>query len=284
MDDMRISPVSQITPVSQTPAVERTRQAQEAQEPKAVEDARGQRQDQDTAAIEEGRTPAREQELDNVVAVSEHGDTLQVIEEIKANSVGETELPDKKEIAENARDEAAEQAQQREEIRERQTQAAETASEAIEEARRLQDIEVTPAATVADGSEPAAATGDAVADTAAAASQAPSSYAGVTDQQLEQMYRDGVISRQDYESEMEARDAKAEANATNNSELADRMSGLNAIASEGRIVDEAIDRAYSGESANSASVSREVLEAMGIGENEERSENGVPDFTVSTVQ
>ncbi len=283
MDDIRISQAEQITPISKTPAVQSMNEAAKSQATKAVEDAEVSHKDADKARQE--ALTEQEKQLENVVAVSEHGDTLQVIDETKAEAATDTSLPDMEDTAKNARVAAAEDQAAREAVVARQQEAAEAAAEAIEEARNVPDIEITQAAVIEGTSNVAAgATGADVADEMAAASQAPLSYAGVTDQQLEQMYLDGTISRQDYESEMESREADVALAQANNSAVSNEISGLSGVKTESENLNAAIDKAYSGESTYSTDTAKEVLEAMGAGSQDQRTSGGVPDFTVSSVQ
>ncbi|WP_176762424.1 hypothetical protein [Eubacterium oxidoreducens] len=70
------------------------------------------------------------------------------------------------------------------------------------------------------------------------------SYAGMSNQQLEQLYLQGKISRADYESEIEAREERIESLQNTNSQAIEKMTGYQAVSEEATRVGDAIKEAY----------------------------------------
>ena len=95
---------------------------------------------------------------------------------------------------------------------EAEAQAREQAREITSEA--LETQEVTKEATDAQ-----LAAEEAQQDATERAAQQPSTFAGISNQQLEQMYRDGQISQYAYDSEIEAREAREEEMRAENEEF-----------------------------------------------------------------
>lgn len=203
------------------------------------------------ARTEEARR-RREELREDVVAVSEDGDTVQVSEE------GSEELIESRDGSVTARDEngtsaaaaqtegdrqeinapeiemAAEEEQavneettgtpppepRAEEIRaEAEAEAEKIAAEAQEQAREITSEALEEQAAAREVSEEQATAEAAEESAQARQAQRPSTFAGVTNQQLEQMYRDGQISRYAYDSEIEAREVREEELRDENEEL-----------------------------------------------------------------
>ncbi|MCR5665828.1 MAG: hypothetical protein K6G01_03260 [Eubacterium sp.] len=75
------------------------------------------------------------------------------------------------------------------------------------------------------------------------------SYAGMSNQQLEQLYQQGKISRHDYETQMEVREERVESQQSENSQETEEMAGYSALSEEADRMGEAIKEAYE-ETAN----------------------------------
>lgn len=89
------------------------------------------------------------------------------------------------------------------------------------------------------------------------------SFAGYTSSQIERLYQQGRISRQDYEREMANRRDRNEATASNNAQTEREMARLNGTLSRAQMDASAIDAAYgSGSNANSPASASERIDAM----------------------
>ncbi len=129
--------------------------------------------------------PDKEQELDHVVAVSEHGDTVQVSDE--ANAASEQNEVEEETSAAQILKEQNEAAALSEE---------ENVQEAVESKNRIEEEENFEAESTG--------------------------YSGVTDGELEEMYLEGDISRDDYEKEVEEREAESEDRITRAEEMQEK--------------------------------------------------------------
>ena len=126
-------------------------------------------------------------------------------QEIEAPEIAEAQPSPAAESLQQAAQKRAEEAEQR--VREREQQAAE-AEAAAREARAQTDDAIRDAqARAADAAE---APEPEVNEVEAEPQSNVTTYAGITNQQLEQMYRDGEISRYDYDAEIAAREARQE--------------------------------------------------------------------------
>ena len=159
-----------------------------------------------------------ERELDNVVAVSEHGDTVQVSEE------GEERLETEASLAAADEEESAAQ------ILLEQDEESESAAQILLE----QDEESESAAEILLEQNEAAAVSRESNVTEAMQRQREleneenfeaesTNYAGYTDQQLEQMYMKGEISQSDYQREIDSREERVEAMQQQNSENSEEL-------------------------------------------------------------
>ncbi len=222
-----------------------------------------------TKEAEPEKVPPAQEELENVVAVSKDGDTVQVKPETEealelrgSFSVSEDNGSAADEIRDRMMEDFEEmKAESREAIlaqREAQAQAAEAARE-----------------NASDENTEASESG--------AVSAVSQSLTGISDAQLEKMYVDGSISRYDYDREMQSRESATEAAKANNSEASRQMGVINAESANEKQTSEAIESAYGGDSALPPQIAKDVLEAMDIGERAAQ-ENAIPDYTVSSVQ
>ena len=195
---------------------------------------------------------------ENVVAVSDHGDTVAVSDEgEELNDLAQTTSVSAMSDEED-KESAAEILMEQSEAMSEETQKILQSQQ--EEIRQIEDEENF--------------------ETAAAAS-----YNAYSDQQLEQMYLKGEISRIDYQREMESRDAAEEANGEENEEFSEEMSGLSAIENQTANSMNAIQTAYASDSTTMSA--QERLGAMeNLDENMNADENALErraeqDFQVS---
>lgn len=80
--------------------------------------------------------------------------------------------------------------------------------------------------------------------------QTSSNFAGISDDRLEQMYLQGEISRYDYETEIESREAEREQRAEDSGAFSDRMNRLDAVGRQTDNNAEAIRDATSGQASD----------------------------------
>ena len=179
----------------------------------------------------------REEERENVIARSEDGDTLQVepedaditdedIGEVTARSQNPPQIPP--EVEEN----------EAPEVEPPEIPPVEVAPPPPPPVTIEVETEAEATAAVAeDGTETTAEqTAEAAGedDTEQAVQQTSSNFAGISDDRLEQMYLRGEISRYDYETEIESREAEREQRAEDSGAFSDQM---NTIERVGRKVD-----------------------------------------------
>ncbi len=89
------------------------------------------------------------------------------------------------------------------------------------------------------------------------------SYAGITNQQLEQLYLDGIISRYDYETELSDREAILEAASGNDKAHLEKMMGYESSLNKTENTAQAISTAYSTEKTSyKPQTAENVLQAM----------------------
>ncbi len=212
----------------------------------------GAQRTEEESTVEEARR-RREELREDVVAVSEDGDTLQVSEEgneellesrdgsfavrtggdgaqedvtgtYGPKSKNELQEIDAPEIASERREApkppepSTEELQERlteriqEEAAEKSKEARETAAREARDARAMEDVRMPDSReTRAEEPENAQETQEAVEEKETQRmAERITTYAGISNQQLEQMYRDGQISQYDYNSEIEAREARRE--------------------------------------------------------------------------
>ncbi len=175
----------------QTPEIQASRVQTPKVQPQAVtERPEVQTPDQTREAAETVREPR--QDLENLVSVSEDGDTVQVSEE--ANEAYEDDAFGKVVVKEDQQPNT------------NQMEIASTAVNiepvyidfSVEEPEPIQDVEVVTPVT---------------------------SYAGYTDSQLQLMYREGQISQYSYERELAAREERRSGSAEEGSAFSAEMTG-----------------------------------------------------------
>ncbi len=191
-------PNTQMNPVTpDNTAVRRTPETTPAVQPE-------QPRPEETAAEQK----REDKELENVVSISKDGDTVQVKPEssqkLEDDAFGTViKLPDD---AEKEKEETAQQIKENEKRREELEEAIERNQEAAE--RRAENAEKQAGEAKEDQDE---LLGNIT------------SYAGYTDSQLETMYLKGDISKIDYDKEMNSREERREAEATNTTEFNQTM-------------------------------------------------------------
>ena len=175
----------------------------------------GQREREQTESARETARERREAALQNVVSRSEDGDTVQVSDD------GEQELIESTEGAVVSRDTAAAEAQR-------------TAEEDIEiepvEAPEIEPMEAPEITPV-------------TADTDNTTDRNITSFAGYTDQQVQQMYLEGEISQNDYNAEIERREESRESSRADSEQMNTTMGRLEEADSRVQRADFAIETA-----------------------------------------
>ena len=207
---------------------------QETPVDRAVADRREKERTESDRETEKQRT---REDLENVVSVSEDGDTVQVSED------GATELEESASGAVVSRTDAEEKASIREE-------------EDIEiepvEAPEIEPIEAPEITPIENN------TGD--------DKRQINSFVGYTDQQVEQMYLEGEISQNDYNTEIARREEIEEARKAEGDKFSSDMSRLEEIDSRTERADIAIDMAV--KSGNEDIGIKERLDAVDSAFNE----------------
>ena len=197
---------------------------------RAIADSRKRAQEQDTREAQQRR---QEETLENVVSRSSDGDTVQVSDE------GAEELIESTEGAVVSMEQSA---------------AGETESRISEEDITIEPVEAPeitpiepPEITPVEESE-VAPTAEAEAALTAeededAASSVVTSFTGYTDQQVEQMYLEGEITQNEYNTEIARREEAREADSERGRQVNEDMRRLGEADSRTRMADFAIDTA-----------------------------------------
>jgi hypothetical protein len=167
-------------------------------------------------AAEERFTPAQ-RELENVISVSEDGDTVQASDKALEEMEKEDELGGRV----IAKPNAEEKSPARERIEQQRKEAEAAAKKRTEQIKEQAEVEAKRAKArkeeIEENTQKADDKKDARKEDRAAEAQKPSTYAGYSDTQLQQLYQKGVISKQDYDKEIENRkEAKQEQIEQNN--------------------------------------------------------------------
>lgn len=270
----------QATPVAPVPAAQAA-PAQNTQRIEPVTPERDQNADAASAA-ERIQTPAP-RELDNVVSVSKDGDTVQAspagVERLSDDSsvrvIGEQNAvqtirpeadfrTEENENQETALDRLQEDAARRAEVIKAGQESAERRAEALKEVAEDQSTASLSAtrervsATPDQASEPVRVD---VGDNAPG--RQVTSYAGISNQQLEQMYLQGTISKYDYDSEIASREERTEQAKADSQEFYQEGAAVAGIANQSMQNFNAIDEAYTREQTiDEARQATERVEAM----------------------
>lgn len=210
MADIRIDPVN-TSPVY--PAAPNAGNAARAQQNAAADRS----QDNKVQTPDDDKTKVSEKELEDVIAVSRDGDTVQASEiskeRLEEDAFGKMVVNEEKEEDNRLEEE------RKEEVKE----------EAVKEENREEAQEKY--------------------DTA----QNNMTYAGYTDAQLEQMYLKGDISKNDYDKEMEAREERLETEQEEDSANSERMVRLGAMAEDSERDAMELENAFSPDSSDTIS-------------------------------
>lgn len=222
----------------------------------------------DAAAAAEKVAVPVERQLDNVVSVSQDGDTVQaspasvdrldtdasvrVVGNEQNQAAERTPRPEvdfrTEEETETALDRLEEDAERRAEVIEAGAEEAERRAAALAEANEAQaqaseDAAVNPAAT-----ERVSATPEDQGVRVDVGDNAPerqiTSYAGISNQQLEQMYLQGTISKYDYDSEIASREERAEQAQANINEFTEEAASTVGVANQSQQNFNAVENAY----------------------------------------
>lgn len=247
------------------------------------------RRDEDRRAAVAAEKPEKrtERELENVVSVSEDGDTVQaspksvekLTEEASVRKIAGEEndqrdtavRPEANFRTDDEDDRAEKLAEQKERTEEAARERKEEMLERVEEEqkRRAEVME-----KIEDQNEPKAERVPATREQAAepvrvdvgenSPERKVTSYAGVTDQQLEQMYLKGTISKYDYDTELSSRAERQESAERNSREFNQNSAEMIGAANQTRQNFNAIEDAYDNqdETADEARKATERLDAM----------------------
>ena len=216
------------------------------------------------------QTSETEPREENIVSVSEHGDTVAVSDEgEELNELAQTtsisEVDRERSAAEILKEQAKVRQAESERILEEQLSENEGVSERTSGARQTENAE-----GVEENFE----------------AQSVVSYNTYSDQQLEQMYLKGEISRIDYQNEMESREAEDEAEAEESEEFGREMSGINAIGRKMENDINAISTAYNSDNASGITAQQRLAAMEGLDNAQQASEETLArraeeDFQVS---
>ncbi len=232
----------------------------------------------------------RREQLDDVIAVSKDGDTVQAtdksMERLAEDAFGHMEVrkesPAENNNASNAApengagiDEATERAMEESaETAIEGTGSRQAIQESTEQARlngtRTEEAIAESAAREVNGTsrtEEAMEAGQERAEQEEAEEkyeQKLESYEGISDMKLEQMYLQGEISKTDYDQEMESRKEEREAEAEEDSAFSDQMTGAAVLQESGRRDLNQIETAFSEEANNNISAEdrMEIIETL----------------------
>ena len=102
------------------------------------------------------------------------------------------------------------------------------------------------------------------------------SYEGISDMKLEQMYLEGEISKIDYDQEMESREAEREAENDNAQQFSTQMTGLSGLEFGSRLDQEQIQDVFSTEANDNISATdrMEMLETLNSQASQAAVDNG----------
>ena len=271
MADISISPVNNVN-ITPAPAV-RNNKAQDAQSSagaKAAEKAK-----EAAEAQKERSAEIRREQLEDVIAVSKDGDTVQAtdksMERLAEDAFGHMEVRQDQEETGEVTKEAMERSAQ---TAVDGTESQQAIEESIEKSRingsrtdeAIEDsIERTLNGT--SRTEQAVEAGNEKADQEEAEkeyNQKLASYQGISDMKLEQMYLQGEISKIDYDQEMESRKEAREAESEENAAFENQMTGAAVLQENGRQDLNQIQTVFSEEANDNMSAAdrMEILETL----------------------
>ncbi|MBR6327006.1 MAG: hypothetical protein IKR61_09410 [Lachnospiraceae bacterium] len=204
---------------AQTPAV---------QTPERPEGNPSAREPQEAAAEQAPQRP----ELENVVSVSEDGDTVQVSEEgnekLEDEALGtvtvlNTQLAQDQEEAEEETQIQADLAEDKQSAARILEQQREAAAERKAQMEALRESEEKRAVANEESAQQVQQSEEAEDQAAQAQAAKVTTYAGISESRLQQMVQQGEISRYKYDQEIEARESRVEAMRENDAQFSAQM-------------------------------------------------------------
>ncbi|MBQ7584027.1 MAG: hypothetical protein IJT24_05395 [Lachnospiraceae bacterium] len=246
-------------------------------------------------AQKERSAEVRREQLEDVIAVSKDGDTVQAtdksLERLKEDAFGHMEVrKDQTETGEAVNGQAETganingQTEAGEVTGQAMEESAETAAEGTESRQAIQEsieksrlngsrteeaIEdsVERAVNGVSRTEEAIELGNRRAEQEEAEkeyNQKLTSYQGISDMKLEQMYLQGEISKTDYDQEMASREEARETEAEDNARFGNQMAGAAVLQESGQRDLNQIETAFSGEANNTISAAdrMEIIETL----------------------
>lgn len=215
---------------------------------------------------EEKRKDRIKEELENVVSVSEDGDTVQASNEgqerLEEDAFGRVVVKNKEEIAP---EELAENIAEMAEMPEIDIPEEEQVEAAEEE---VAPVAAAPEENIASASELMSAQPEDVAQ----AGQNITSFVGYTDSELEQMYLKGDISKQDYDAEMENRAEKKEVKEAESKEFGREIEEQLSKGNKADRDSQELREAFSPDASDKIKAGEKII----IMDNLEKVANGVP--------
>lgn len=281
MADISISPIN----VNTTPApavrnnMRNTNGADSLGAGRADRSAASQAADKAREAAEAQRERSaeiRREQLEDVIAVSKDGDTVQAseksIERLEEDAFGHMEVRRDQTAADDITQEAIAKSEETAlEGTETQQAIAESREETLLSNTRTEEaIEASTERTLNGTSrtEEAIEAGNERAEEEEAEEayeQKLQSFQGISDMKLEQMYLQGEISKIDYDQEMESREEAREAEDQENTQFGNQMAGAAVLQEAGQRDLQQIETAFSGEANNntiSGADRMEIIETL----------------------
>ncbi|MBQ8956070.1 MAG: hypothetical protein IJ075_03785 [Lachnospiraceae bacterium] len=273
MADISISPVN--TNISPAPAASNTRSANAAGAnrtagAKAADQAR-----EAAEALRERSAEIRREQLEDVISVSEDGDTVQATDQsrqkLAEEAFGHMEIrQDQTETGEVTEEAIAESAVIAIEGSETQQAIAESTQDRLVNGSRTEEIIGESVERTLNGTsrtDQAIEAGNERAEQEEAEeeyNEKLASYNGISDMKLEQMYLQGEISKIDYDQEMESREERREAENEDNARFGNEMTGAAVLEESGERDLQQIETAFSGEANDTISTEdrMEIIESL----------------------
>ncbi|MCR5425378.1 MAG: hypothetical protein K6E81_00975 [Lachnospiraceae bacterium] len=206
----------------------RPAQAPAVQTPERPEVNPSAREPQEAAAEQAPQRP----ELENVVSVSEDGDTVQVSEEgnekLEDEALGtvtvlNTQLAQDQEEAEEETQIQADLAEDKQSAARILEQQREAAAERKARMEALRESEEKRAVANEESAQQVQQSEEAEDQAAEAQAAKVTTYAGISESRLQQMVQQGEISRYKYDQEIEARESRVEAMRENDAQFSTQM-------------------------------------------------------------
>lgn len=195
-------------------------------------------------AQEDQRRTQQERQRENVVSMSQDGDTLQV------NPSTEDMIARAQEGSVSRRE--AESSTQAQEVIKKQIEEQQAKAEARRQEAQKAAMEAARQNSAADARQNGQQNGQQI-----------TSFAGYSSSQLEQLYQRGQISKQDYDREVARRNENSQTQQENNSQLSQEAARLNGTMTRAQMDARAINGAFGqGANANSPATASQRVDAM----------------------